>query len=74
LTGDEVRQAKFREKLRGYNPDEVDSLLEEVAKALDAGLSITELVRRTRVKFGTKFRGYHPADVDALLDRLRSGA
>jgi DivIVA domain-containing protein len=71
VTADEVRRATFRDKLRGYAPADVDPLLEEIAKNLDAGRSIAELVHQARLRpFHTKFRGYHPADVDAFLRRL----
>lgn len=47
MTGDEVRGARFREKLRGYAPNEVDEALERIAAALDAGqpLGGAELAR-----------------------------
>lgn len=73
MTGDEVRKAGFREKLRGYDPAVVDPLLDNIARALDTGLSISELLHEAhRRPFPMKWRGYHPADVDAFLDRLRS--
>ena len=39
LTPQTLRDVEFREKLRGYHPDDVDDFLEEVAVALDALLS-----------------------------------
>jgi len=36
LTADRVRSIEFSDKLRGYNPDEVDEFLEEVAAGVDA--------------------------------------
>ena len=39
LTPQTLRDVEFREKLRGYHPDDVDDFLEEVAVALDAVLS-----------------------------------
>jgi DivIVA domain-containing protein len=35
LTSDRVRSVAFSDKLRGYNPDEVDDFLEEVAAGVD---------------------------------------
>src|SRR3989442_12487938 len=35
LTAHELRQVEFRERWRGYDPDEVDDFLERVAVALD---------------------------------------
>jgi DivIVA domain-containing protein len=63
VTGDEVRAATFRDKFRGYHPDEVDALLEKVARELDAGRSPSSLLHN--VSFSPKLRGYHPQDVDA---------
>lgn len=71
MTSDEVRGAVFREKLRGYHPDDVDALMEKVARELDAGRSPLPLV--CNVTFRQKLRGYHPDDVDALFARLMSG-
>lgn len=68
MTGDEVRKAGFRDKLRGYHPDDVDVLLEKVARELEAGRSPSPLLRN--VAFRSKLRGYNPDDVDALIARL----
>jgi DivIVA domain-containing protein len=68
LTGSEIRTVEFREKLRGYHPDDVDKFLEDVANRLDAGLAVAAMARD--VKFREKLRGYHPDDVDKLLARL----
>jgi len=73
VTASEVRSAQFREKLRGYAPDDVDAALEAIAAKLDRG----ETLRRSDVEaleFGTRLRGYHPQDVDAFIDRLRQEA
>ena len=43
LTAQTLREVEFREKLRGYHPDDVDDFLEEAAVALD------ELLERLRV-------------------------
>jgi len=43
LTPQTLRQVEFREKLRGYHPDDVDDFLEEVAVALE------ELLTRLQV-------------------------
>jgi DivIVA domain-containing protein len=73
VTGDDVRKAGFRERWRGYDPRVIDPLLEETAKAIDDGQSVSELVRHARRRpFPMKLRGYHPDDVDRLLDRLQS--
>ena len=69
MTGDEVRAAKFREKLRGYDPAQVDPLLEAVARELDAKRSPVDLIRRAQ--FRSKLRGYHPVDVDAFLAQVQ---
>ncbi|HEY2428424.1 MAG TPA: DivIVA domain-containing protein [Acidimicrobiales bacterium] len=39
LTPQTLREVEFREKLRGYHPDDVDDFLEEVAVALDGLLA-----------------------------------
>jgi cell division initiation protein len=39
LTPSALREVEFREKLRGYNPADVDAFLEEVAGAVDALLA-----------------------------------
>jgi DivIVA domain-containing protein len=70
VTADEVRTARFREQLRGYNPDDVDRLLERAAKELDAGQSPGAIVKGA--VFRKKFRGYRMADVDELLAKLGS--
>jgi DivIVA domain-containing protein len=69
MTGDEVRRSEFREAYRGYNAQHVDTFLEKVADALDAGISISALVQS--VEFGRSLRGYGIDDVDAVLVRLR---
>jgi DivIVA domain-containing protein len=69
VTGDEVRGATFRDKLRGYHPEDVDALLDHVASVLDSGGSAAPLLRTAH--FRSKLRGYHPEDVDALLAELR---
>ena len=68
MTGDDVRNAKLREKLRGYHPADVDEALGRGAAMLDTGACVAADVRAT--SFRRKLRGYHPADVDALLDQL----
>src|SRR5688500_16773940 len=57
LTGDEVREVRFREKLRGYRPSDVDELLSAIADAVDAGRSPRPLV--AKAQFRTALRGYH---------------
>src|SRR5437660_814512 len=54
LTAHELRTVEFRERWRGYDPDEVDDLLERVAAALEqlsrrGGVDGDEAVQRTLV-------------------------
>jgi DivIVA domain-containing protein len=73
VTGDDLRNAVFREKLRGYAPDEVDDALELMAERLDRGGSLSR-VELDGLEFrAARLRGYHPDDVDALIDRLKAG-
>lgn len=70
--GDVLRQAEFREKLRGYDPEEVDAALERLADRLDRGESIGRVDLDALEFRPARFRGYHPDDVDALIERLRA--
>jgi DivIVA domain-containing protein len=70
MTGDDVRRVKFREKLRGYNPEDVDAFLDRVANELDQQRSPRPLL--DGLSFREKLRGYHPDDVDKFVDRLRT--
>jgi DivIVA domain-containing protein len=74
VNGDEIRNTQFREKLRGYAPDEVDEALERLAELLDAGgeIQAADLPDVPALHFGTKLRGYHRDDVDAFFQRLRA--
>ncbi|HVE94342.1 MAG TPA: DivIVA domain-containing protein [Acidimicrobiales bacterium] len=55
LTPEALRSARFREKLRGYHPDDVDAFLESVAEGLGVLLSrlreSTERARRVESGF-----------------------
>src|SRR5215469_7777405 len=55
LTPQTLRDVEFREKLRGYHPDDVDDFLEEVAVALDG------LLARLRVAEAGAAGGGSPA-------------
>lgn len=47
FTSDVVRKTKFRDKMRGYHPDEVDAFLERAATALDVlQTRLTEVTER----------------------------
>ena len=70
-TADDVRSAEFSLAKRGYDPDHVDELLEQVVAALEAGEPGLAIVDQARL--GTARRGYDRAGVDALLDRLAPG-
>lgn len=73
MTGDDVRAAKFREKFRGYHPEDVDALLNEIAGDLDAGRAPdTHKIRSA--KFRATWRGYNPGDVDRFLEGVRRSA
>jgi DivIVA domain-containing protein len=69
MTGDDIRKAQFREKLRGYDAQEVDRTLARWAELLDLGeqLSAGDVQSTT---FRQKLRGYHPEDVESLRTRL----
>jgi DivIVA domain-containing protein len=60
---------QFREKLRGYAPDEVDAALEEIASRLERGGRLVRADLRS-LEFGHRWRGYHTDDVDAFIQQL----
>ena len=70
ITSSELRAVRFREKLRGYDPKSVDSVIEGISTDLDHGLVPTEWLDDT--DFPKSVRGYHPEDVDALFARVRT--
>jgi len=70
-TSDDVRSAEFRLAKSGYDPDDVDQLLEQIVVALDAGEPCGAII--DAADLGSARRGYERADVDALLDRLAPG-
>lgn len=71
LTADDVRSAEFGMAKTGYDPDDVDVLLDRVVVALDTGEPCGPIIDGARL--GTARRGYDKAAVDALLDRLAPG-
>jgi DivIVA domain-containing protein len=69
LTPADVRTARF-ERGPGYDTDEVDAFLAQVAHALTGRGKLTaEQVRE--VVFTSRKHGYRPRDVDAFLERVR---
>lgn len=72
VTADDVRSAEFSMAKKGYDPQDVDILLEQVAVALERGEPVAELVTSARLRTGAR-RGYAHAGVDALLERLAPG-
>ncbi len=62
LTPQTLREVEFREKLRGYHPDDVDDFLEEVAVAVDA------LLGRVRAAEAAAAGHPLPAPVSAPAD------
>jgi DivIVA domain-containing protein len=71
MTGKEIRDLKFRQALRGYNIDDVDVLLEHVAKEVDAGRSPVALVGAASLR--RSLRGYHIEEVDQALSLISGG-
>jgi DivIVA domain-containing protein len=69
MTGDEVRAYEFHEQFRGYNPNQVDQLLQQIADALDGGRPISELM--AVIELRRSMRGYRMSDVDEFLEQLR---
>ncbi|GAA3432201.1 DivIVA domain-containing protein [Kutzneria kofuensis] len=68
LTPADVRTVRF-ERGPGYDVDEVDAFLAQVAQALTGRGSLTaEQVRD--VVFASRKHGYRPRDVDAFLERV----
>jgi len=55
----------------GYARDNVDELLEQVARAIDAGRSPELVIRDVQFR-GTRGRGYHRRDVDECIALLRT--
>jgi DivIVA domain-containing protein len=73
VTGEEVRACEFRSAWRGYDPDTVDRLLEDVARELDRGEPV-DARRFESLRLPLRFRGYDRTDVDAFVDRIRDTA
>jgi DivIVA domain-containing protein len=69
LTPADVRSVRF-ERGPGYDTDEVDAFLAQVAQALTGRARLTaEQVHA--VVFTSRKHGYRPRDVDAFLERVR---
>jgi DivIVA domain-containing protein len=64
-----IREATFRQVLRGYRIDEVDRLLEDLAARIEhGGRVLSDDVASVTFRKGLK--GYSVNDVDAFLERL----
>ncbi len=70
MTGNDVRALKFRETLKGYDRDDVDDFLGEMAMAIDAGCFPWKVVQG--VEFHQSWKGYHRAEVDQFLAGIRN--
>ena len=70
VTGNDVRAVKFRETLKGYDRDDVDDFLEEMAMAIDAGCFPWKVVQG--VEFHQTWKGYHRGEVDQFLSGIRN--
>ncbi len=76
LSGDDLlREVRFRIVPRGYDPAQVDLLLDRAAAELrlrEAGATSGEVSGETirEARFDVVARGYVPTDIDALLVRL----
>lgn len=72
ITAQEVRTASFSKPLgrQGYDPEQVDALLERIAERLDGRGHLTaEDIRTAQFSRPRAFmRGYDPEEVDKLLD------
>jgi DivIVA domain-containing protein len=76
VTGDEVRNTRFRLSVGGYDAPQVDDLLRRIAVELDAGRPAGPLIADATLQpagMGLRSpRGYDIDAVDWFLDRLRS--
>lgn len=68
VTGDEVRRAKFRSELGGYQKSAVRDLMQRIANAIEAGESPGTLANS---ELPVVLRGYRLNDVQELLDEIR---
>jgi DivIVA domain-containing protein len=68
MNGDEVRDAWFLRRPKGYDASEVDDLLDRVAAELDAGRPVGPLIETAT--FQKKNEGYDIDAVDWFLDQL----
>ena len=64
-----IDTVEFRQQLKGYNVDEVDRFLEDLAKRIRKGVPVSpaELDSRT---FRKQLKGYSTTDVDAFIADL----
>jgi DivIVA domain-containing protein len=69
MTPEEVRGATFGEAFRGYSPGAVDSLLERVARQIEAGQPFQPTIQAATPLPRTT-RGYSMDDVDQFLVAL----
>ena len=70
----DIRKAKFRKNLKGYNIQEVDAFLDHFASRVEHGEAITPSVL-SNVQFRLSLRGYDVREVDRYLDLIaRSNA
>ena len=68
MNGADVRTKEFRQTLRGYHIDDVDTFLEKVAVEVEAGRPVRALCASAR--FRQALRGYKIDDVDTFLRRV----
>lgn len=68
ITAAEVRQAKFRSQIGGYQKAAVRDLMQRIADAIDAGESPGTLAN---AELPVVTRGYRLTEVQELLDRVR---
>ncbi len=65
----DIRHTTFRHVLKGYKPEEVDTLLRDVANRIELG----ETPSLSQVTFTLTRNGYDVQEVDAFLDSLGDG-
>jgi len=71
MTGDAVRGVNFPRAWRGYDPGQVDRLLRNMGRLLDAGMPLPATPPRPG-EFAKVIRGYDRQAVDRFLDALAS--
>ena len=72
MTGDAIRGVKFPRAWRGYNPPQIDRLLRDMARLLDAGIPLPVSTPQPRKFIGKVMRGYDLRAVDSFFDTLTS--